>query len=390
MKSTVVLKFGGSSCADNIKLNIVANKIIDFYEKNNNVVVIISAQGKTTDKLISEAKELSDIPDEREMDVLLSAGEQMSMSKISILLNKLGYKTVSLTGWQAGIHTTGKYQDSKIDFIDTNRIKKELENNKIVIIAGFQGINDNLDITTLGRGGSDTSAVAVAAALSADKCYIFSDVDGIYSADPHKVTNTKKLENISYEEMLDISSEGAKVLHNRCIEVGKKFHIPIIAKSTFNNEEGTTVQEKIEDTSIKSIVKNDNIILVNIQNSNVIYKIINLCVLNGIIIQNTISNINSSKDFSFTIKKDNLEKLRDLIKNNYPDIKFSCTEVTRIAVIGFGILNDNNILKETMNLLSEDFNEIVFMEVNESKIAVLVKGKLPDTILEKLHKKLIQ
>lgn len=390
MKSTVVLKFGGSSCADNIKLNIVAKKIIEFYEKNNNVVVIISAQGKTTDKLISEAKELSDIPDEREMDVLLSAGEQMSMSKISILLNKLGYKTVSLTGWQAGIHTTGKYQDSKIDFIDTNRIKKELENNKIVIIAGFQGINDNLDITTLGRGGSDTSAVAVAAALSADKCYIFSDVDGIYSADPHKVTNTKKLENISYEEMLDISSEGAKVLHNRCIEVGKKFHIPIIAKSTFNNEEGTTVQEKIEDTSIKSIVKNDNIILVNIQNSSVIYKIINLCILNGIIIQNTISNINSSKDFSFTVKKDNLEKLIDLIKNNYPDIKFSCIEVTRIAVIGFGILNDNNILKETMNLLSEDSNEIVFMEVNESKIAVLVKGKLPDTILEKLHKKLIQ
>ena len=254
---TIVLKFGGSSVADNDKLKLVANKIIQLKKEGHNVVVVVSAQGKTTDRLIAEAKELSENTEDREMDVLLSSGEQMSTAKLSILLNELGHKAISLTGWQAGIYTNNTNQNAIIEKIDTTRIKKELKEGKIVIIAGFQGINEKMDITTLGRGGSDTTAVAVAAALQAENCYIFSDVDGVYTTDPNKYKNAQKLNSLSYEEMLEISSEGAKVLHNRCVEIGDKFKIPIITKSTFNDKQGTVICDKIEENTIKSIVKKD-------------------------------------------------------------------------------------------------------------------------------------
>lgn len=254
---TIVLKFGGSSVADNEKLKIVANKIISLYDKGHQIVVVLSAQGKTTDKLIIEANELSEKIQDREMDVLLSAGEQMSTAKLSILLNQMGYKAISLTGWQAGILTDNNNQNAIIEHIDTSRILKELQQGKIVIVAGFQGINENLDITTLGRGGSDTTAVALAAALNAKNCYIFSDVDGVYTTDPNKIEKAQKLAALSYEEMLEISSEGAKVLHNRCVEIGEKFKIPIITKSTFNNKPGTVISDIIEENTIKSVVKKD-------------------------------------------------------------------------------------------------------------------------------------
>ena len=257
MDTIVVLKFGGSSVSDNDKLKIVADKIICEYKKNNKVVVVLSAQGKTTDKLIEEANELSNNISKRELDVLLSCGEQISISKLAILLNSLGYNTISLTGWQAGIYTNNTNQNAIIERINTNRILEELNQNKIVIVAGFQGINEKLDITTLGRGGSDTTAVAIAAALNAKKCYIYSDVDGVYTTDPNKVKDAKKLSNISYDEMLEISSEGAKVLHNRCIEIGDKFNIPIITESTFNDKKGSTISDKIEENSVKSIVKKE-------------------------------------------------------------------------------------------------------------------------------------
>ena len=250
---TIVMKFGGSSVADNEKLKIVANKIVDLYNKQNNIVVVVSAQGKTTDNLISQAKELSNNIEDREMDTLLSAGEQISIAKLSILLNDMG----SLTGWQAGILTNNTNQNALIKTIDTSRILKELEQKKIVIIAGFQGVNENMDITTFGRGGSDTTAVAVAAALKAKNCYIFSDVDGVYSTDPNKEKSAKKLTALSYEEMLELSSEGAKVLHNRCVEIGEKFKIPIITKSTFNNKPGSVVSDIIEENTIKSVVKKE-------------------------------------------------------------------------------------------------------------------------------------
>ena len=233
---TIVLKFGGSSLADNEKLKTVANKIIEFHKRANKIVVVVSAQGKTTDKLIKEAYELSNIPDERELDVLLSSGEQMSMSKLAILLKQLGCDAISLTGWQAGIYTDSKSQESKILNIDTTRINQELEKNKIVIIAGFQGINENKDISTLGRGGSDTTAVAIAAAIKASHCYIFSDVDGVYSADPNKIPETKKIPELSYLEMVNLSDEGAKVLHNRCVEKADMSKWAVIACDQYTSE----------------------------------------------------------------------------------------------------------------------------------------------------------
>ena len=311
---TIVLKFGGSSVADNDKLKIVAEKIINLYNKNNNIVVILSAQGKTTDKLISEALELSNETKDREMDVLLSAGEQISIAKLSILLNKMGYKAISLTGWQAGILTNKTNQNAIIENIDTTRILQELSKRKIVIIAGFQGYNENLDITTLGRGGSDTSAIAIAAALNAKECYIFSDVDGVYTADPNKIENAKKLPALSYEEMIEISSEGAKVLHGRCAEIGQKFKIPIITKSTFNNKAGTIITDIIEENTIKSVVKKE-ISRISI-------------VGNGII-----------RNYDF------IKNLLDIIQNNKLDmLEFNVSE-SKISVDFKGIVDDK-ILKE--------------------------------------------
>lgn len=253
----VVLKFGGSSVADNEKLKKVANKVIGFKKEYENIVVILSAQGKTTDRLINEAKELAKEPNKRETAALISTGEQMSIAKLAILLNEMGHSAISLTGWQAGIKSSIANKCAIIENIDVTRIDKELKEKKIVIVAGFQGINKNNDISTLGRGGSDTTAVAVAAALEADKCFIFSDVDGVYTADPNKIKDAKKLQEISYKEMIDLSNEGAKVLHDRSIVIGDKFNVPIITKSTFNEKEGTLISKKIEENTVKSIVKKD-------------------------------------------------------------------------------------------------------------------------------------
>ena len=254
---TIVMKFGGSSLADNNKLKTVAQKIINMYNKDNNIVAILSAQGKTTDKLIKEAKELSEFPKNREMDMLLSTGEQITIAKLSILLNEMGYNAISLTGWQAGIYTNNTNIDALVQNIDVSRIEKELAKRKIVVVAGFQGYNDNMDITTFGRGGSDTTAVAIAAALKAKNCYIFSDVDGVYTSDPNKIFKAKKIPALAYEEMLQLSSEGAKVLHGRCVEIAEKYKIPIITKSTFNNKAGTVISDIIEENTVKSIVKKE-------------------------------------------------------------------------------------------------------------------------------------
>ena len=318
---TIVMKFGGSSVADNNKLKLVANKIIDLYNKGNNIVVILSAQGKTTDKLIQEALELSENTEDREMDMLLSSGEQISIAKLSILLNGMGYKSISLTGWQAGILTNNTNQNAIIKNIDTSRILKELKDRKIVIIAGFQGFNENLDITTLGRGGSDTSAIAIAAALNAKECYIFSDVDGVYTADPNKVEDAKKLPALSYNEMMEISSEGAKVLHNRCAEIGDKFKIPIITKSTFNNKAGTIIADIIEENTIKSIVKKDisRISIVGngiIRNIDFIKNVLDLIQDEKLdMLEFNVSESKISIDFKQIINEKILIKINELISN---------------------------------------------------------------------------
>lgn len=395
---TIVLKFGGSSVADNLRLNVVANKIIDLYNEGNNVVVVVSAQGKTTDTLIKEAKELSNIPNDRELDVLLSTGEQVSMSKLAILLERLGYESISLTGWQAGIYTNEVNQNAKIESIDLTRIQEELEKRRIVIVAGFQGINKNADITTLGRGGSDTTAVAIAAALNAKHCYIFSDVDGVYTTDPNKVTIAKKLETLSYEEMLEVANEGARVLHNRCIEVGQKYHIPIITKSTFNNKPGTTIQDeinndKIEDTRVKSIVKNDDIVYVNMKyetySPELFNKLFKTLLSKDIIANNFINNSSHSMNVFFTIKSNVLNKFQNLLENDLKSFDTTYSNISRMAIVGHGIMNDSSILEKIFEIIEINNLEILDLQITEAKIAIMFKQKLSNNILEQMHQKLI-
>ena len=318
---TIVLKFGGGSVADNEKLKIVAEKIIGLYNKKNNIVVVVSAQGKTTDKLIKEAKELSEFPENREMDMLLSTGEQITIAKLSILLNEMGYNAISLTGWQAGIYTNNTNIDALVQNIDVSRIEKELAKRKIVVVAGFQGYNDNMDITTFGRGGSDTTAVAIAAALKAKNCYIFSDVDGVYTSDPNKIFKAKKIPALAYEEMLQLSSEGAKVLHGRCVEIAEKYKIPIITKSTFNNKAGTVISDIIEENTVKSIVKK---------------------------------------------------------------------EISRISIVGTGIIRNIELIKEVLNLIKENKVEMLEFNVTESKISIDFKNVVSEKILEQIHQKVIE
>ena len=392
---TVVLKFGGSSVADNIKLNFVAEKIKEFYNNKQRVVAVVSAQGKTTDNLIKEAATLSNMPNEREMDVLLSTGEQMSMAKLSILLNRDNIPAISLTGWQAGIITNNTNQDAVIEYIDTTRIEKELDKGKVVIVAGFQGINEEGDITTLGRGGSDTTAVAIAARIKANHCYIYSDVDGVYTTDPNQVTIARKIDSLSYKEMLDISDEGAKVLHNRCVEVGEKFGVPIIAKSTFKDGNGTEINDKpIEGTIIKNIVKNDKLMYVHgiavDYSAQVFNNIYNKFVENEIGVKNLINNSENYLDISFTIAKDKFNKFANLLETDLQNLECTYKDITRISIIGNGIMSNNSVLKNIMKVLDEEETEVLSMEVAESKISIMFKEIISNDILQKLHEMLIK
>lgn len=293
-----------------------------------------------------------------------------------------------------GIYTNNTNQDAIIEDINTSRIEKELENGKIVIIAGFQGINPSMDITTLGRGGSDTTAVAVAAKLKAAKCYIFSDVDGVYTTDPRQTKVARKINTLSYTEMLDIADEGAKVLHNRCVEVGEKFNVPIIAKSTFNNNDGTIINDKIEGGYVKNIVKNDNILYTHITSKdyslekfNTIY---NSFIESELNVKNLVnSSENNILDISFTVPKAKFNKLASLLENKFPELKSSYLEITRISIIGNGIMSNNSVLNKTMNVIEKNKLDIISMEINETKIAIMFKTIIPNEILEELHKILI-
>ena len=352
---TIVLKFGGSSVADNIKLNVVAEKIISL-KKNEaeNIAVVVSAQGKTTDRLIKEAQELSAVPEERELDMLLSTGEQVTISKLSILLNRKGCKTVSLTGWQAGIETNVVHGSAKIKEIYTKRIEEEFKKGNVVIVAGFQGIDKNGDITTLGRGGSDTTAVALQAALNADKCYIFSDVDGIYSADPNMVTIAKRLDEISFDEMQEIADAGAKVLHNRCI----KNEALLIISLRKNGE----------------ITKKDEYqIYQDLLEKNIIVEWFERC----------------KHAFKFRIKKAELNKVQELLDDKYSEYNMSQKQLVKLNIIGYGIIQDNKVLMQTMNILKEHNVNILNVNLSQARIEI-VADEIENSLVELLHKKLIK
>lgn len=382
---TIVLKFGGSSLSDNINLNIVAKKIIELKEEGNKIICVVSAQGKTTDNLIKEAKELSAVPNEREMDALLSTGEQMSAAKLAILLTMLGHKAISLTGWQAGIYTNSDYQSSKIINIDVTRMNKELEKGNIVIVTGFQGIDENQNVTTLGRGGSDTTAVAIAAAVKAAHCYIFSDVDGVYTADPRDVKLAHKLNSISYEEMSCISGEGAKVLHDRCVELAEKYNMPIIAACTFNKNKGTEICSNMEETAIKSIIKNDNILIVQIDKMKNPYDLLKKLTKNNI----KIGKYNYENErLNFTLNKVNRAKLEKLLdkEKGITTIK----SVTKISIVGSGVSNHLEILELILKSLEEIKNNIVDIDVSACKISVLFDSIIDTKYLNDLHNALLE
>ena len=241
-----VMKFGGSSVADLAHIRNVAQRCIEKQQAGSQVVVVLSAMGKTTDGLIATAKQITEKPSRREMDMLLATGEQVSVSLMAITMIQMGVSAVSLNAWQVPMHTTSDYQNARFKRIDTERIRKELDDNKIVIVTGFQGINKYNDYTTLGRGGSDTTAVALAAALHADACEIYTDVDGVYTADPRKVPKARKLKEITYDEMLDLATLGAGVLHNRSVEMAKKYGVPLVVRSSLNESEGTIVKEVVK------------------------------------------------------------------------------------------------------------------------------------------------
>lgn len=382
---TMVMKFGGSSVADDTKLNLVAQRIIENKEKADNIVVVVSAQGKTTNNLISESENLSATPSEREMDMLLSVGEQITASKLSILLNEKGYPAISLTGWQAGIKTNMVYESAKIESINPTRIYDELNLGKIVIVTGFQGINEIGDITTLGRGGSDTTAVALAAALEADECFIYSDVDGIYSADPHAVDGVKKIDEISFNEMQEISDAGAKVLHNRSIQIGEKFDCKIIAKSTFSDEEGSKVCKKIETNEIKSIVNNTKLVLVEVKNiggSNGIdiYKIL---LANNIIV----NNFKNGKENIVTFCAPNADTNRIQKILEEKGLEIIITEISKLSVIGYGVIQDSVTLEKILEILNNRA-EVLDINLNQYRIEIVAKN-IDDGLVNELHQNLI-
>lgn len=379
----IVLKFGGSSVANNKNLEIVANKIIEFKKEYKNIVVVVSAQGKTTDKLIKEAKELSNSPSARELDALTSTGEQISSSKLAILLNSKKYEAISLNAWQAGIMSDGNFQNAKIIGIDTDLIIKKLKENKIVVVTGFQGIDNDYNINTLGRGGSDTTCIALASALNAKKCYIFSDVDGIYTSDPNEIKSAKKLKNISYIEMENASFEGAKVLHDRSVELAKKYNLPIVAASTFNDNKGTNIVSNIEKPLVKSIIKNDKIIIASVKTK--LDKLIKLLEKNKIKYG---SMIKRKERIEFSIFKEDKEKLERELKEGKIDALFN--NASKISIIGSGISNDFGILEKISKVVLKYKGNIILIDNSAYKISIQFDKVMDTEILQKLHDELIK
>ena len=396
----VVQKFGGSSVATTEKLKKVCSHITKEFEMGNSVAVIVSAQGKTTDRLITEEKEITLNPNKREHDVLVSTGEQITISKLAIMLNEMGYKAISLTGWQIPIITTNNFGEAKIKSIKAETILDLFEAGYIVIIAGFQGVNENGEITTLGRGGSDTTAVAVASSLNADKCDIYTDVDGVFTTDPRITDKAKKIDMISYEEMLELSSLGAKVLHNRCVELGKKFDIPIVVKDTgLEDSQGTVVKnnDSLEDMEISGIAKDDNISRVTVMGlENKIgktYKVFDILAKHKINVDTIVQSFGESinKNISFTIKTVDLAKTMEVLENNLDRISareiIHFDNLSKVSIVGIGMTDRTGIAAKMFEALYEQNINMHLISTSEIKVSVLVNQDEADNAVKAIHDK---
>lgn len=396
----IVQKFGGTSVADTERLRNVARIITDTYKVGNQVVVVLSAQGDTTDDLIEKAKEINPEGSNREMDMLLSTGEQISVALCAMAIEALGYPVVSLTGWQAGILTDTAAKNARIKKIDTERLEAELDQKRIVIVTGFQGVDRNQNITTLGRGGSDTSAVALAAALEADLCQIYTDVDGVYTADPRHVKGARKLDEVTYNEMLELATLGAQVLHNRSVELAKKYNVKLEVLSSFTGHPGTKVKgvaKRMEKTAVSSVAKDKDIAriaLVGVPNEvGTSFKVFSLLAQNHINVDIILQGIGheEGKDICFTVAEGDLKKAAGLLESHKAELRFARLEtnadIAKVSVVGSGMINNPGVAAKLFEALYDAHININMISTSEIKISVLVDKKDADRAVQAVHDK---
>lgn len=397
MNNIIVQKYGGTSVGSIDKIKRIAKRIKKYKNGNNKLVIVVSAMGGTTNELVNKAKEVSKKPSPRELDMLLSTGEQISISLLTIALHEIGCKAISLTGGQSGIKTNSYHKQARITSIDTTRINKELNEGNIVIIAGFQGVTENYDITTLGRGGSDTTAVAVAASLKASMCEIYTDVDGIYTTDPRLCSKAVKLNQISYDEMLEMARQGANVLHPRSVEIASNYKIPLVVRSSFNNNSGTRIVEvdKMEKTLIRGIALDDNICRITVtkvpDRPGIAFKLFSLLAKNNINIDTIIQNLNhdSKNDISFTINEEDFDKTLEITKNFSSE--FDSTEVlykknvSKLSIIGTGITGNADIAAKYFETLYDLGINIEMISTSEIKISCIISSKDTALAVQKIH-----
>ena len=396
----IVQKFGGSSVADADKIRNVARIITETYRKGHNVVAVLSAQGDTTDDLIAKAQEINPNASKREMDMLLSTGEQISCSLCAMAIEAMGYPVVSRTGWQAGVRTNSAYSNARIDRIETERVLAELDKKCIVIVTGFQGINRYDDITTLGRGGSDTSAVALAASLHADLCQIYTDVDGVYTADPRCVTGAKKLEEITFDEMLELATLGAQVLHNRSVEMAKRYNVNMEVISSFTGNAGTKVKEvvkNVEKSHVSGVAKDKNIAriaLVGLQDTpGIAFKIFSMLAKEKVNVDIILQSIgrNETKDISFTVNKTDMEQACKLLEENREALGFERLDVSdniaKVSIVGAGMINNPGVAALMFEALFNAGINIHMISTSEIKVSVLVDVNDTDRAVQVIHDK---
>lgn len=380
----IVKKFGGSSVADRERIFNVAERCVEEYKKGNDVIVVLSAMGDTTDELIAKAKEINPNASRREMDMLLTTGEQVSVSLMAMAISSMGIPAVSLNAFQVGMHCTSAYGNARFKRVDADRIRHELEYQKIVIITGFQGVNKYEDYVTLGRGGSDTTAVAIAAALHADACEIYTDVDGVYTADPRIVKNARKLESISYDEMLELASLGAKVLHNRSVEMAKKYGVQLIVRSSLNRSEGTVVKEvaKMEKMLISGVASDKNtsrVSVIGVQDKpGVAFKIFNTLAKKGINVDIILQSVGrgGTKDISFTVSQEDLNDTLKTLEENKESLTIQEIKhkdnVAKISIVGAGMMSNPGVAAKMFESLFNAQVNISMISTSEVRITVLI------------------
>jgi len=394
----IVQKFGGSSVADADRVRNVARIITETYRRGHDVVVVLSAQGDTTDDLIEKAAEINPKASQREMDMLLATGEQISCSLCAMAIEAMGYPVTALTGWQAGFRTNSAYGNARIKRVETERVLSELDKKKIVIVTGFQGINKFDDITTLGRGGSDTSAVALAAALRADLCQIYTDVDGVFTADPRHVQGAFKLDEITYDEMLELATLGAQVLHNRSVEMAKHYGVKLEVLSSFSGKPGTQVKEvarKMEKMHISGVAKDKNVArlaLVGLADQpGIAFKLFSLLAKEKVNVDIILQSIgrDGTKDISFTICKEDLERTKQALEEHADRLGFRHIDVddmvAKVSIVGAGMVNNPGVAASMFEALYHAGININMISTSEIKVSVLVAVADAERAVQVVH-----